>query len=37
VWCIDMEKWPNMLAWKQWLSDTRPGKRPTMPAPSCSA
>jgi WD40 repeat protein len=34
AWCIEMEKWPYHTApWKQWLSDTRAGKQPTLPAP----
>ena len=32
TWCIEQEKWPyDTLAWKQWLSDTRAGKRPSLP------
>jgi WD40 repeat protein len=32
-WCIELEKWPyNTPAWKQWLSDTRAGKNPPLPA-----
>jgi WD40 repeat protein len=28
LWCIELEKWPyDTTAWKQWLSDTRAGKR----------
>ncbi|WP_407116188.1 TIR domain-containing protein [Bradyrhizobium sp. LMG 9283] len=27
-WCIEMQKWPyNTLAWKQWLADTRAGRK----------
>jgi WD40 repeat protein len=33
VWCIELEKWPyHTNAWKQWLSDTRAGKNPPLPA-----
>ena len=32
-WCIELEKWPyHTDAWKQWLSDTRAGKSPPLPA-----
>jgi WD40 repeat protein len=32
-WCIELEKWPyHTRAWKQWLSDTRAGKNPPLPA-----
>jgi WD40 repeat protein len=32
-WCIEQEKWPyHTDAWKQWLSDTRAGKNPPLPA-----
>jgi hypothetical protein len=33
LWCIELEKWPyHTGAWKQWLSDTRAGKNPPLPA-----
>jgi WD40 repeat protein len=33
LWCIELEKWPyNTDEWKQWLSDTRAGKNPSLPA-----
>ena len=33
LWCIELEKWPyDTDAWKQWLSDTRAGKSPPLPA-----
>jgi WD40 repeat protein len=33
AWCIEMEKWPyHTPAWKQWLADTRAGKKPPLPA-----
>jgi len=33
LWCIEPGKWPyNTNAWKQWLSDTRAGKNPPLPA-----
>jgi WD40 repeat protein len=33
LWCIERELWPyHALAWKQWLSDTRAGKNPPLPA-----
>ena len=37
AWCIELEKWPyHTDAWKQWLSDTRAGKNPSLPAtPAC--
>jgi WD40 repeat protein len=32
-WCIELELWPyHTPAWKQWLSDTRAGKNPPLPA-----
>jgi WD40 repeat protein len=32
AWCIEMEKWPYETAeWKQWLADTRAGKKPPLP------
>jgi WD40 repeat protein len=32
-WCIEQEKWPyHTSAWKLWLSDTRAGKSPPLPA-----
>jgi dipeptidyl aminopeptidase/acylaminoacyl peptidase len=32
-WCIERELWPyHTTAWKQWLSDTRAGKNPELPA-----
>jgi eukaryotic-like serine/threonine-protein kinase len=32
-WCIELEKWPyHTSEWKQWLSDTRAGKQPPLPA-----
>jgi WD40 repeat protein len=32
-WCIELEKWPyHTKEWKQWLSDTRAGKNPPLPA-----
>jgi hypothetical protein len=34
LWCIEREKWPyHTSEWKQWLSDTRAGKNPPLPAP----
>jgi hypothetical protein len=33
LWCIELEKWPyHTDAWKQWLTDTRAGKNPPLPA-----
>jgi hypothetical protein len=33
LWCVEQEKWPyHTDAWKQWLSDTRAGKNPPLPA-----
>ena len=33
LWCIEMEKWPyNSPEWKQWLTDSRAGKKPSLPA-----
>jgi DNA-binding beta-propeller fold protein YncE len=33
LWCVEKEKWPyHTDAWKQWLSDTRAGKSPSLPA-----
>ena len=33
LWCVELEKWPyHTDAWKQWLSDTRAGKSPPLPA-----
>jgi WD40 repeat protein len=32
AWCIEQQKWPyDTLAWNQWLTDTRAGKRPPRP------
>jgi hypothetical protein len=33
AWCIEREKWPyDTAAWRQWLSETRAGKTPPLPA-----
>jgi hypothetical protein len=33
LWCIELEKWPyHTDEWNQWLSDTRAGKNPPLPA-----
>jgi WD40 repeat protein len=33
LWCIELEKWPyHANEWKQWLSDSRAGKNPPLPA-----
>jgi len=33
LWCIELKKWPyHTDEWKQWLSDTRAGKNPSLPA-----
>jgi WD40 repeat protein len=33
LWCIERERWPyHTDEWKQWLSDTRAGKSPLLPA-----
>jgi Novel STAND NTPase 1/WD domain, G-beta repeat/TIR domain len=33
AWCIEMQKWPYHTGeWKQWLADTRAGKKPPLPA-----
>jgi WD40 repeat protein/energy-coupling factor transporter ATP-binding protein EcfA2 len=32
AWCIEMGKWPcDTLEWKQWLTDKRDGKNPSLP------
>jgi WD40 repeat protein len=32
AWCVEMGKWPyDTPAWKQWLTDTRAGKKPSLP------
>ena len=32
-WCIELEKWPyHTPEWKQWLSERRAGRNPTLPA-----
>jgi len=32
AWCIEMDKWPYHSAeWKQWLEDTRAGKKTPIP------
>ena len=34
AWCIEMAKWPYHTAgWRAWLTDTRAGKNPPLPAP----
>ena len=31
-WCIELEKWPyHTPEWKQWLSESRAGRNPTLP------
>jgi WD40 repeat protein len=33
-WCVELKKWPyHTDDWKHWLSDTRAGKNPPLPAP----
>jgi WD40 repeat protein len=33
TWCIEMKKWPYQTTeWKQWLADTRAGKKPPLPS-----